>query len=85
MHAAFEKYHTLHDKMYFAYKRASTALAKLVIANDEQMHRTYDEAKQRIVSSGCAGDMGSGVAAAAAATFERLYQSSAQAVASQGR
>lgn len=85
LHAAFERYHALHDKMYFAHKRSSTELAKLVIANDELMHRTYDESKQRILSSGCAGDMGAAIAAKAAATFERLYQSSAQAVAAHSR
>jgi uncharacterized protein YfcZ (UPF0381/DUF406 family) len=85
LHAAFERYHALHDRMYFAHKRSSTELAKLVIANDELMHRTYDESKQRILASGCAGDMGAAIAAKAAATFERLYQSSAQAVATQSR
>lgn len=85
LHAAFERFHSLHDKLYFAHKRSSTELARLVIANDEAMHRTYDESKQRILSSSCAGDMGAAIAAKAAATFERLYQSSAQAVAAQSR
>lgn len=85
MYAVFEKYHSMHDKMYFAYKRTSSDLAKLVLANDELMHRTLDESKHAILSSGCAGDLGASVAARAAATFERAYQSSAQAVASQGR
>jgi hypothetical protein len=85
VYAAFEKYHALHDKLYYAYKRSHSPLAKTVLANDELMHRTYDEAKHAILSSGCAGDLGAGIAARAAATFERAYQSSAQAVAAQGR
>jgi hypothetical protein len=85
MHAAFERFHALHDKLYFAHKRSASAVARTVIANDELMHRTYDEAKHRIAGAGCAGDLGAGIAARAAATFERAYQSSAQAVAAQGR
>jgi hypothetical protein len=85
VYAAFERYHALHDKLYFAYKRSGSPIAKTVLANDELMHRTYDEAKHAILSSGCAGDLGAGIAARAAATFERAYQSSAQAVAAQGR
>lgn len=85
LYASFERYHGLHDRLYFAHKRSGTELARLVIANDEQMHRTYDESKRQILGAGCSGDMGAAIAAKAAAAFERLYQSSAQAVAARSR
>jgi len=50
--AAFERYLALHDKLYFAHKRSGTELAKIVIANDEQMHRAYDESKRQILGAG---------------------------------
>ena len=86
MAAAFEKYHTLNDKMYASVKRsASRATVQAVLASDKVMHRTYDAAKNEILRSGCAGDAGAAAAARAASTFERAYFSSAAAVASERR
>lgn len=86
MVAAFERYHTLHDKLYAAIKRsASKATVDAVLANDKVMHTTYDGSKSEILRSGCGGDAGAGAAARAAATFERAYLSSVTAVASEQR
>lgn len=86
MVAAYEKYHTLHDKLYYAVKRsANEATVKALLANDALIHSTYDSAKQQILSSGCGGDMGAAVATRAAATFEGAYQRSAALVGSQSR
>ena len=50
MAAAFEKYHTLNDKMYVSVKRsASRATVQAVLASDKVMHRTYDAAKNEIL------------------------------------
>lgn len=83
MAAAFEKWHGLHDRLYFEYKRSTnTAMARTVIANDALLHSTYEDAKKKILSAGCAGDFGAAHAALASANFERTYFGSAAAVAS---
>ncbi len=82
MAAAFGKFHTNNDKLYYAVKRtASEATVKAVQAADKVMHATYESAKSEILASGCAGDLGAAAAARAAATFERAYQSAIAAVA----
>lgn len=81
MAAAFERYHSINDKLYYAIKRSSSEWTKaVVLSNDQLMHQTYERAKQEILSSGCTGDFGAAAAARAAATFERAYLSSAAAV-----
>ena len=86
MIAAFEKFHTNNDKLYYAIKRtASESTVKAVLVNDKLMHSTYESAKSEILSSGCAGDLGAAAAARAAATFERAWLSSAAAAGSDHR
>lgn len=86
MAAAFEKYHTLNDKLYASVKRsASQATVQAVLASDKVMHTTYDAAKREILSSGCAGDAGAAAASRAASAFESAYLRSAAAVAAERR